>query len=94
MIASHLLGQSMQLDMQLSTCGRHHIHQTAGADVERVKREIEEVIGIDCSHAICASAKQVPRCTNRSSNSALPSALPLLCVIPWKAHMRVGLGSK
>ncbi|DBA76578.1 TPA: hypothetical protein ACH3X2_008633 [Trebouxia sp. C0005] len=29
-----------------------------GADVERVKREIEEVIGIDCSHAICASAKQ------------------------------------
>jgi len=30
-----------------------------GADVERVKREIEEVIGIDCSHAICASAKQV-----------------------------------
>ena len=27
--------------------------------MERVKREIEEVIGIDCSHAICASAKQV-----------------------------------
>ena len=31
----------------------------AGADVERVKREIEEVIGIDCSNAILASAKQV-----------------------------------
>lgn len=35
------------------------MHGTTGADVERVKREIEEVIGIDCSHAICASAKQV-----------------------------------
>lgn len=32
---------------------------STGADVERVKREIEEVIGIDCTHAICASAKQV-----------------------------------
>ena len=30
----------------------------AGADPERVKREIEEVIGLDCSHAIMASAKQ------------------------------------
>lgn len=30
-----------------------------GADVDRVKREIEEVIGIDCSNAILASAKQV-----------------------------------
>ncbi|EFN51311.1 hypothetical protein CHLNCDRAFT_49251 [Chlorella variabilis] len=29
-----------------------------GADPERVKREIEEVIGLDCSHAIMASAKQ------------------------------------
>ncbi|KAL3152218.1 hypothetical protein ABBQ32_001303 [Trebouxia sp. C0010 RCD-2024] len=29
-----------------------------GADVDRVKREIEEVIGIDCSNAILASAKQ------------------------------------
>ena len=30
----------------------------AGADPERVKREIEEVIGLDCSNAIMASAKQ------------------------------------
>lgn len=30
-----------------------------GADVDRVKREIEEVIGLDCSNAILASAKQV-----------------------------------
>lgn len=29
-----------------------------GADPERVKREIEEVIGLDCSNAIMASAKQ------------------------------------
>lgn len=28
-----------------------------GADVEKVKREIEEVIGLDCSDAILASAK-------------------------------------
>ena len=34
-------------------------HVSAGADAERVKREIEEVIGIDCSNAILASAKQV-----------------------------------
>ena len=33
----------------------------AGADPERVKREIEEVIGLDCSNAIMASAKQVRR---------------------------------
>ena len=31
----------------------------AGADPDRVKREIEEVIGLDCSNAIMASAKQV-----------------------------------
>ena len=29
-----------------------------GADPDRVKREIEEVIGLDCSNAIYASAKQ------------------------------------
>ena len=29
-----------------------------GAEPERVKREIEEVIGLDCSDAIMASAKQ------------------------------------
>jgi GTP-binding protein LepA len=27
------------------------------ADVERARREVEEVIGLDCQHAICASAK-------------------------------------
>ena len=31
----------------------------AGAEPERVKREIEEVVGIDCSNAIMVSAKQV-----------------------------------
>ena len=31
---------------------------TAGADPERVKREVEEVVGLDCSRAILASAKQ------------------------------------
>lgn len=30
----------------------------AGAEPERVKKEIEEVIGLDCSNAILASAKQ------------------------------------
>ncbi len=30
----------------------------AGADVEKVKREVEEVIGLDCSNAILTSAKQ------------------------------------
>lgn len=30
----------------------------AGADPERVKREVEEVVGLDCSNAILASAKQ------------------------------------
>ena len=30
----------------------------AGADVEKVKREVEEVVGIDCSNAILTSAKQ------------------------------------
>jgi translation elongation factor EF-4 len=29
-----------------------------GADPERVKREVEEVVGLDCSKAILASAKQ------------------------------------
>ncbi|BDA42753.1 Elongation factor 4 [Coccomyxa sp. Obi] len=29
-----------------------------GADPERVKREVEEVVGLDCSNAILASAKQ------------------------------------
>lgn len=33
-------------------------HSTAGADVEKVKREVEEVVGIDCSNAILTSAKQ------------------------------------
>lgn len=31
----------------------------SGADVDRVKREIEEIIGLDCSEALCCSAKQV-----------------------------------
>lgn len=31
----------------------------AGAEPDRVLREIEEVVGIDCSHAIRASAKMV-----------------------------------
>ena len=31
----------------------------AGADVERVKREVEEIIGLDCSDAIQCSAKMV-----------------------------------
>ena len=31
----------------------------AGAEPERVKKEIEEVIGLDTSNAILASAKQV-----------------------------------
>lgn len=31
----------------------------AGAEPDRVKREIEEVIGLDCSNAIYASAKKV-----------------------------------
>ncbi len=30
----------------------------AGADVEKVKREVEEVVGLDCSNAILTSAKQ------------------------------------
>ena len=30
----------------------------AGAEPERVKREVEEVVGLDCSGAILASAKQ------------------------------------
>ena len=30
----------------------------AGAEPERVKREVEEVVGLDCSRAILASAKQ------------------------------------
>lgn len=30
-----------------------------GADVERVKREIEEIIGLDCSDALECSAKKV-----------------------------------
>ena len=39
----------------------------AGADVERVKREVEEIIGLDCSDAIQCSAKMVgglpPECS-------------------------------
>ena len=30
-----------------------------GADVDRVKREIEEIIGLDCSNALECSAKRV-----------------------------------
>ena len=30
----------------------------AGADPDRVRREVEEVVGLDCSDAIMASAKQ------------------------------------
>ena len=33
-----------------------------GADVDRVKREIEEVIGLDCSDALACSAKMVRCC--------------------------------
>jgi len=33
-------------------------NSAAGADVEKVKREVEEVIGLDCSNAILTSAKQ------------------------------------
>ena len=47
---SNFLGRPLPQTLQGSS---------AGADVERVKREIEEVIGIDCSNAILASAKQV-----------------------------------
>jgi translation elongation factor EF-4 len=32
---------------------------SAGSDVERVKREVEEIIGLDCSDAIQCSAKMV-----------------------------------
>lgn len=36
----------------------HGVCIIAGADPERVKREVEEVVGLDCSNAILASAKQ------------------------------------
>jgi hypothetical protein len=36
----------------------HHTTPHAGAEVDRVKREIEEVVGLDCSDALLASAKQ------------------------------------
>lgn len=36
-----------------------HLEVVAGAEPDRVKREIEEVVGIDCSNAIMVSAKQV-----------------------------------
>ena len=35
-----------------------------GADVDRVKREIEEVIGLDCSDALVCSAKMVRPAAN------------------------------
>ena len=35
------------------------VHAHAGAEPERVRREIEEVLGLDCSRAILASAKAV-----------------------------------
>ena len=33
--------------------------ETAGAEPERVKKEIEDVVGLDCKDALLASAKQV-----------------------------------
>ena len=39
----------------------------AGAEPERVKREIEEVVGLDCSNAIMVSAKQVTQAENKKS---------------------------
>lgn len=43
----------------------------SGADPERVKREIEEVVGLDCSNAILASAKQVgtPGCVQLQASA-------------------------
>lgn len=40
-----------------------------GAEPDRVKREIEEVVGLDCSNAIMASAKQVGRPCGRAACS-------------------------
>lgn len=43
-----------------------------GADVERVKREIEEIIGLDCSNALVCSAKRVrPRRRRRMHQRAV-----------------------
>ena len=60
-----------------------------GAEPERVKREIEEVIGLDCSNAIMVSAKQV--CYRHlplyflASRSAVKAAMPrqFKSVQPW-----------
>lgn len=44
---------------------------SAGADVARVKREVEEIIGLDCSDAIECSAKKVPTLTSFSRHDIL-----------------------
>lgn len=54
-------GHLWEVVSAFGTCSRPQppTHPPPGADPERVKREIEEVIGLDCSRAIMASAKQV-----------------------------------
>ena len=56
---------------------------TAGADVERVKREVEEIIGLDCSDAIQCSAKMVGVLP---PNSAHDHTLPLT----WRSSAHMG----
>ena len=46
-------GAGMCMSSCLIFLARH-----VGAEPERVKREVEEVVGIDCSRALLASAKQ------------------------------------
>jgi len=74
LLSHHLLGRQVTfvfvLEQQL---GKFHLTTSPpsqvlnkidlpGADVDRVKREIEEVIGLDCSDALACSAKMVRLC--------------------------------
>ena len=59
----------------------------AGAEPERVKREIEEIVGLDCSNAIMASAKQVDDLSNLYCKTSPSSRYQLPC--NERLHMHV-----
>ena len=65
-----------------------------GADVDRVKREIEEVIGLDCSDALACSAKMVGcgLCSTATRQPACRSALHRL--EPYHGNKRIAMSYK
>ena len=63
----------------MSSDAEHVLCLCSGAEPERVKREIEEVVGLDTSNALLASAKEV--------QSSCQVAAQFLGSIPSRLHI-------